>query len=61
MADIAACADEDGAHDVFNVLFEGDGEVFGAGSRTAVGERFFVADWCEARGYVLYVREFGSE
>ena len=61
VAHVAPRAHQDGAHDVFDVLLQRDGEVFGARWRAAVGERFLVADWRQARGDVLRVREFGGE
>ena len=61
MPDVAPRANEDSAHDVFDVLLQRDGKVFGAGCGAAVGEGFFVAYRCEAGGNVLLVGEFRGE
>lgn len=57
-ADVAARAHQHGAHDVFEVLFGGGGEVLGAGRGEAVGQGFLEADGAHALGEGVEVGEF---
>ena len=56
--EIAPRAEEDGAHDVFDVLFCGDGEVLGASGGEGLRKGFFEADGFHAQGDGVRVREF---
>lgn len=57
-AEIAPCAEENGAHYVFDILFCGDGEVFGTGGGEGLREGFLKADWFHAQGDGVRVGEF---
>lgn len=57
-ADVAARAHQHGAHDVFEVLLCGGGEVFGAGLGEAVREGLFEADGAHALGEAVEVGKF---